>query len=131
MIDFDFHTHTKPQSNCASQTMEELVKKAYSAGIKVLAVCNHDTLDGLSEIREECGKYGIEFINGVELTSNIVGESKDLDGAMIHILGINIDNNTELFNSYFTDMRAKNEQRVLNICKFLRGKGLDIDDCTS
>ena len=130
MIDFDFHTHTYPQSNCASQTVEELVKKAHSAGIKVLAVCNHDTLEGLSEARAECNKYGIEFVNGVELTCDIEGESKELNGAMIHILGLNIDNNAEIFNSYFADMRAKNEKRVLRICAFLRGKGLNIDDCT-
>lgn len=130
MIDFDFHTHTAPQSNCAKQSIEELVKKAYSADIKVLALCNHDTLDGLTEARAECDKYSIEFINGVELTCNIEDEIPDLDGAMIHILGLNIDINTQLFNSYFADIRAKNEKRILSICDFLRGKGLDIDDCT-
>lgn len=130
MIDFDFHTHTYPQSNCAKQSIQELVKKAYSSGIKVLALCNHDTLDGLSEAREECNKYGIEFVNGVELTCDITDESPDLNGAMIHILGHNIDNNTELFDSYFADIRKKNEKRVLGICEFLRRKGLDIDDCT-
>lgn len=130
MIDFDFHTHTAPQSNCAKQSIEELVKKAHSAGIKVLAVCNHDTLDGLSEVRAECNKYGIEFVNGIELTCNIVGESKKLDGAMLHILGLNIDNNAELFNSYLADIIVENEKRILNICGYLRGKGLNIDDCT-
>lgn len=130
MIDFDFHTHTYPQSNCASQSIEELVNKVHSASIKVLALCNHDTLDGLSEARVKCDKYGIEFITGVELTCNIAGESPDLDGAMIHILGLNIDNHTEIFNSYFADIRAKNEKRILSICRYLRSKGLNIDDCT-
>ena len=130
MIDFDFHTHTWTQSTCASQTIEELVKKARSAGIKHLALCNHDTIDGLSEARAECDKYGIELINGVELTCDIVGESVDLDGTMIHILGLNIDNNAEVFDSYYAGISAKNEKRVLNICKFLRGNGYDLDECT-
>ncbi len=49
MIDFDFHTHTHPQSNCASQTVEELVKRVHLAGINILAICNHDTISGLSK----------------------------------------------------------------------------------
>lgn len=130
MIDFDFHTHTYPQSNCASQTIAQLVERAYSAGIKVLALCNHDMISGLSEARTECEKRGIEFVNGVELTCNIEGKSKEFDGAMIHMLGLNIDNNTELFNSCFADMRAQNEKRILKICEFLRSTGLNIDDCT-
>lgn len=130
MIDFDFHTHTFPQSLCASQAVEQLVEKARSAGIKVLALCNHDNLEGLSTTRETCGKYGIEFINGVELTCEIKGESSALDGTMVHILGLNIDNDTKFFNSYCADIIEKNEKRVLKICDFLRGRGLDIDDCT-
>lgn len=129
MIDFDLHTHSYPQSNCASQSIEELVQKARSAEIKVLALCNHDTLDGLSEARAECDKYGIEFINGVELTCNIMDESPDLDGAMIHILGLNIDNNAVLFNSYLADIIAENEKRILSICRYLRSQGFNIDDC--
>lgn len=124
MIDFDFHTHTYPQSNCASQSLEELVKKAHSAGVKVLALCNHDTIDGLSKAREECNKYGIEFINGVELTCNIESESPYLDGTMIHLLGLNIYNNTNLFDSYLADISAENEKRILNICEFCAVKDL-------
>lgn len=130
MIDFDFHTHTFPQSLCASQTIEDLVKKAHLSGIKVLAVTNHDTLNGLNEARKECEKYSIKFVNGIELTCNIEDESKNLDGTMIHLLGLNIDNNAELFDSYLADISEKNKKRILNICEFLRDKGLDIDDCT-
>ena len=99
MIDFDFHTHTKPQSTCASQSVSELANKALSSGIKVLSICNHDTIDGLSEARVECEKLGLEFVNGVELTCNIQGESAEFDGTILHLLGYNIDNNIELFNS--------------------------------
>lgn len=131
MIDFDFHSHTSPQSHCASQSVQELVRKAHASGIKVLSVCNHDTLNGLAEAREECGKYGIEFVNGVELTCNIMGESSDLNGTMVHILGYNIDNNSKLFNSYVNRIRKEYEKRrVLKICGFLRSKGLAIEDCT-
>lgn len=130
MIDFDFHTHTYPQSTCASQSASELADKARSAGINVISVCNHDTIDGLSEIRAECEKRGLEFVNGVELTCNIQGESAEFDGTILHLIGYNIDDDVELFNSYLKPIRDFNKKRLLGVCAYLREIGYDVDDCT-
>ena len=130
MIDFDFHTHTYPQSSCASQSIGELIDRYSAEGIKVLAICNHDTVDGLTEAREKCEKAGIELVNGVELTCDIKDESSSLNGTIIHILGYGIDNNAGLFNSYADTVKRNNEERVLKICDYLRKKGYAIEDCT-
>ena len=130
MIDFDFHTHTFPQSTCASQSVNELANKALSSGIKVLSICNHDTIDGLSEARVECEKLGLEFVSGVELTCNIQDESAEYDGTILHLLGYNIDNNFELFNSYLKPIREYNKKRLLKVCAYLREIGYNVDDCT-
>ena len=129
MIDFDFHTHTAPQSWCATQTVQELVKKYSAEGIKVIAICNHDTLDGIDEARAECEKAGIQLVNGVELTCAIEGEETGLDGTIVHILGYNIQNNRELFSSYVDPIKRYNEERVLKICAYLRDKGYSVYNC--
>ena len=130
MIDFDFHTHTFPQSTCASQSVSELADKAHSSGIKVLSICNHDTIDGLAEARDECEKLGLEFVNGVELTCNIQDESAEFDGTILHLLGYNIDNNIEVFNSYLKPIREYNKKRLLKVCAYLREIGYNVDDYT-
>lgn len=129
MIDFDFHTHTSPQSWCATQTLQELIERYSKEGIKVLAICNHDTLDGIDEARAECERAGIQYVSGVELTCAIAGEGAGLDKTIVHILGYNVDNNRELFNSYEDPIKRQNEERVLGICAYLRDKGYSVYNC--
>lgn len=43
----DLHTHTV--NSDGTYTVEELVKKASEKGLKVLAVTDHDTIDGLRD----------------------------------------------------------------------------------
>lgn len=129
-FDFDFHNHTAPQSDCATQSITELVNKARDFGITTLALTNHDTLDGLDEAKSLCDRYGITLINGVELTCHIKGESSDLDGAIVHILGHNVDNDPTLFNQVVAPVKNANEARVKAICQYLRDQGHDVDDRT-
>lgn len=77
----DLHTHTV--NSDGTYTVEELVQKAVEKGLKVLAITDHDTVDGLiddKKIKEYEKKYGIEIIKGIEMSCN-------LDGKDVHILG--------------------------------------------
>ena len=112
-IDLDLHTHTSPQSACAWQSIAESIEKNCRLGIKILAITNHDTLDGLAEARKLCQACGIQFVNGVELTCEIQGESQELDGTGIHMLGLNVDDNPTLFNSYLNEVAERFHTRRL------------------
>lgn len=77
----DLHTHTV--NSDGTYTVEELVKKAAEKGLKILAITDHDTVDGLRDeekIKEYEKKYGIEIIKGIEMSCN-------LNGKDVHILG--------------------------------------------
>ena len=76
-------------------------------GIKTIAITNHNTIDGLDEARQLCDKCGIQLVNGVELSCQIQGESADLDGTLVHVLGYDIDNDQTLFNSYLDDIERR------------------------
>lgn len=129
MIDFDFHIHCAPYSTCATQSVEQAVQQAYDAGARMIAICNHDTFDGLEEARSACQKRNMTLINGVELSVSLKGISDDLEGKVIHLLGYNFELQRDLCAKFFQDIKAKYAQRILRICNYLRGKGYVVTDC--
>ena len=120
MIDFDFHIHSAPYSGCAGQTVKEAVKKAYDSGIKTIALCDHNCIDGLVEARAECEKFGMTFVNGVELSVSVDGVSENVDGNVIHVLGYNIRPDKELFDGLKSKFDMEYEARIKNIVAYLK-----------
>ncbi|OOM81657.1 DNA polymerase III PolC-type [Clostridium puniceum] len=78
MLKSDFHIHTSYSDGILSPI--EVVQRANKNNVKVLAITDHDTLNGIDEAIEESVKYGILLIPGVELSTQHNNES-------VHILG--------------------------------------------
>ena len=79
----DFHTHSTQSDGTRSPT--ELVDLAASRGVQVLALSDHDTLDGQAEAAVAAARHpGFTLIPAVEL-------SCDVPGSEIHMLGLFID----------------------------------------
>lgn len=96
MATFDFHTHS--HFSDGEHSPQDLAKIASEAGIKQLALTDHDCVDGLTELKSNC--LGLEIIDGVEISSN-------WQNIEIHILGLLIDPN------HFTIRELlKNQQRL-------------------
>jgi predicted metal-dependent phosphoesterase TrpH len=64
----------------------ELVTKARDLGLKAISVTDHDTVDGLESTERECRKMGLQFIPGIEFTTNF-----DPLGIEVHVLGYGFD----------------------------------------
>lgn len=80
MMNFcDLHTHsTYSDGTC---TPEELVCLAKQAGLRALALCDHNTVAGLPEFLAAAKNASVEAIAGTEL-------STDFMGTELHILGL-------------------------------------------
>jgi hypothetical protein len=63
----DLHTHTTASDG--HLTPSALVEAAWGAGIQVLGVTDHDTVDGLSDAAAHAGRLGLTFVAGVELSA--------------------------------------------------------------
>ena len=131
MIDFDFHIHSAPHSGCASQTVKQAVEKAYSAGIRTIALCDHNCIDGLEEAKAECDRLGMTFVNGVELSVSVCGVSDSLDGTVIHVLGYNINPDKVLFASLKEPFDREVQSRFNAIIEYLQSLGYKISDGVS
>lgn len=74
----ELHTHTTYSDGIL--TPQQLVARAANAGVKALAITDHDTLNGWSEAIAAAKLHDIEIVPGVELSTVHHGRS-------LHILG--------------------------------------------
>ncbi|MFT6593669.1 MAG: putative metal-dependent phosphoesterase TrpH, partial [Zhongshania sp.] len=77
----DLHTHTTASDGGLSPA--ELVLRAQQCGVQLLAVTDHDTIDGYRAI-SEVAAGDVQIIAGIELSCT-------WSGVNIHVLGLGID----------------------------------------
>jgi predicted metal-dependent phosphoesterase TrpH len=98
----------------------ELVRYASKKGLRVIAITDHDTIEGLSEGIEEGNRLGLEVIPGVEL-------SADAPKGTMHLLGYYIDPaSPELANKLKVVQQARME-RNLKMVERLRALGIPLE----
>ncbi len=78
----DLHTHSTFSDGTCSP--KELISLAKCAGLKAVALTDHNTIDGIDMFLEESKNQGIEGIAGVEFSSEYNKKS-------IHVLGLLFD----------------------------------------
>lgn len=111
----DFHVHTNFSDGLLSP--KDVVKRASNNGVSILAITDHDTIDGISEAIEESKLHNIKIIPGIELSTNYNGES-------IHVLGYFKDNSYK--EKEFVEFLDKIKNRRLNRAKEMIQKLKDI-----
>lgn len=95
----DLHVHTTASDGAYSP--REVVHLASRKGISYLGITDHDTIAGLAEAAEECSRYAVVFIPGIEF-STIFEEYE------MHILGYNFDwKNERLSNTVYQLQQAR------------------------
>ena len=79
----DFHTHSTFSDGVLTPT--ELIELAYRRGVRVMALTDHDTTEGLPEALAAAARHSdLTLIPGIEM-------STDIPGNEVHILGHFID----------------------------------------
>jgi len=82
MLDYDLHCHSSISDGTLAPA--EVVNRAAERGVKVLALTDHDDLDGLDEARAAAAQRGMIFINGVEISVSWRIHT-------LHVVGLGID----------------------------------------
>jgi len=81
-LQYDLHSHSIASDGTLSPV--ELVTAAHAAGVDVLALTDHDTLDGLVEAGDTAQALGLQLVPGVEISVSWQSQT-------IHVLGLNVD----------------------------------------
>lgn len=113
----DLHTHSTASDGQYSPA--ELMDVAKEKMLEVVALTDHDTVDGIEEARKEAEALGISFIPGIEIGTREYEE--------VHILGLGIDETNVLLQETTRQYMLERENRGVVICEYLRTKGIEID----
>jgi predicted metal-dependent phosphoesterase TrpH len=69
----DLHTHSTISDG--SEPPAQVVRLAAAAGLRAVALTDHDRLDGLAEAGAEAARLGVELVPGCELSCRSPGET--------------------------------------------------------
>jgi predicted metal-dependent phosphoesterase TrpH len=114
----DFHTHTNRSDGVLEPV--ELAAAAAAAGVRLLAITDHDTLAGVRALRRS-GHLpgGLELVDGVEI--NTVADDE------LHVIGLGVDPDDAAFEATLARQRHARRVRFNLAVARLREFGLPID----
>jgi predicted metal-dependent phosphoesterase TrpH len=115
-IPIDFHCHSV--NSDGAFPVKQVLDMAKANGGKYLALTDHDTVDGVHEARQYANQIGLNFFGGVEISVTWTGNT------LIHILGLNIDENNEELVTNLDKMRNSRIERGRKIAHNLAKIGI-------
>ncbi len=118
MASGDFHLHSTSSDGVRSPTW--VMQTAAANGVRVVALTDHDTTEGLAEAGAAARAAGVRLIPGIEL-------SVDLDGADAHLLGYGFDVDHAPLQTYLGEQRDGRMGRMARMVRVLREHGVTIE----
>jgi 3',5'-nucleoside bisphosphate phosphatase len=99
-----------------------VVGLAADAGVRTLALTDHDTVDGVAEALLAGAAHGVRVVTAVEISA--VHESRE----DLHVLGYGLDHEDAALAGRLADFREDRVRRAQAMTEALREAGLTIDD---
>jgi len=115
MLNVDLHCHSKASDGLLSA--DEVARRAAANGVELLALTDHDNLDGLTTARAVADEAGMQFVNGVEI-------SIEWGGLQVHILGLNFDAADVRLNAGLESIRSGRVDRAQRMADELEKIGI-------
>ncbi len=109
-IKYDLHSHSTASDGTLSPAL--LVEQASTAGIDVLALTDHDTLNGIAEARRAASRLDIRLLAGVEI-------SVTWKKATVHILGLGVEPDNADLKAGLDGLSGFREWRATEIARRL------------
>jgi len=122
----DLHVHT-----CRSDGLLEpsaLVAAAAAAGVRTLAIADHDTLAGYRDlVAPGAGPLppGLYVIPGLEI--NAVAGGLDVPDGELHVVGLGVDPADDALEAALAAQRGRRQRRFERMAARLRAAGLGVD----
>lgn len=113
----DLHIHTSASDG--TLTPSELIIKAHNIGLDVIAITDHDTVDGIQSALSTAESFQLRVIPGVEISTDI----KDNE---VHILGFFVDYADVEFGKKLVKLRLSRQERAEKMVAKLAQLGMII-----
>jgi predicted metal-dependent phosphoesterase TrpH len=114
-LSIDLHTHSTYSDGVL--TPAELVRRAASRGVSLLALTDHDETGGLVEAAQAACDVGIRLVPGVEISSA-------WNDHTVHIVGLDVDARAQDLADGLASIRNTRAVRARKIASQLDGAGI-------
>jgi predicted metal-dependent phosphoesterase TrpH len=114
----DLHIHTSASDGKFSP--EAIVNKAAGLGLSVIAICDHDTVNGIAAALKAAAHTGLKVIPGVELSTHAPGSE-------VHMLGYFVDHTDPGLLTALAGLCNSRRERAQAMIARLNGLGIHID----
>ncbi len=112
----DLHIHSKKSDG--QDDPWELPAIAAEAGVTVMALTDHDNVQGIEEAKAAAEALGIEFIGGVEISTSDLPD--------LHILGYGISGNDSGLIKFYEENRCHRIERRDKLIELFNKNGIPI-----
>jgi len=124
----DLHLHTYYSDG--KDSPEAVVKRAAELGFQIIAITDHDGMDGVAEAMEAGKKYGVTVAPGIEFSARFEMPDAFAGGKMksyyMHILGIGVDPENKPLKAQLEKIRKQRAERNDGYIKWFRANGVDL-----
>lgn len=112
---YDLHCHSTHSDGLLAPA--EVVRRAASRGVEVLALTDHDETSGLSEARAAAAETDMRLVDGAEL-------SVSWHDVTLHVVALNIDPHCPELRDGLAAIRAGRDQRAMRMAESLADAGI-------
>jgi len=116
---FDLQAHSRHSDGVLAAA--EVVERAAAVGVELLALTDHDTVDGVPEAAARARELGVAFSPAAELSA-VHGGHEDL-----HVLGYELDVGDAGLIATLHDFRGDRARRIEAMAGRLRELGFELD----
>ncbi len=113
----DLHSHTTASDG--EHAPAELLALAHAAGVRTLAVTDHDTVAGLGACEAAARAQGLRLVPGIEV-------SAFLNRREVHILGHFVDPGEPRLAQFAATLRTHRDGRMVQMVEKLKALGLPV-----
>lgn len=114
-LNIDLHCHSLFSDGVLAP--EVLALRAQANGVDMLALTDHDTVDGVARARVQAKTLGLRFLSGVEISITFCGQT-------VHIVGLNLDETDPTLQAGLLETRHGRENRAREMGERLAGLGM-------
>lgn len=114
----DLHVHTSYSDSTFSP--EEVVSCAKEKGLAAIAICDHDSVEGIEPCMAIGAKVGVEIIPGIEMSAEKID-------AEIHMLGYFVDWKQDWFRKKLKEIQESRVERIYKMIDKLKAFNIVVD----
>ena len=114
----DLHMHST-YSDDGSYSPTEVVERCFAHGVRIMALTDHNSVEGVSEAQTRAQELGMTCIPAIEIDCTY----KELE---LHVLGYGVEINNPIFSDILANVRTQDQSATLQKLELTNQLGFDL-----